>query len=196
MYARVNRVEGRPERVDDAIAWWREHIAPAHSPGRAGAIMLVDRQTGAGVGIGLWESREAMERSEAGNKETLREAQRDVGTQNAVVEHYEIVSHLGADKGTGMARVARFDGSRDDRDAGTAWWNQNVGGWWQSQPGCQGALLLADRESGKRISMTLWESAEALRASQSAANQLTSTGTQALDLRLLGVEVYEVVGWV
>ncbi len=196
MYARVNRVEGRPERIDDAIAWWREHIAPAHSPGRAGAILLIDRQTGAGVGIGLWDSREAMERSEAGNQETLREAQRDVGTQGAVVEHYEVVEHVGADKGAGAARVTWIEGTPNRLDESVQWWRENVGSWWQRQAGGQGALLLVDRATGKSISITLWESEQALLASEAAGSQVRNAGAQALDMRVLGVERYEVAGWV
>ncbi|MFN8473424.1 MAG: hypothetical protein U0822_14635 [Anaerolineae bacterium] len=196
MYARVNRVEGRPERVDEAIAWWREHIAAHSAPDRAGAIMLVDRQTGAGVGIGLWDSQQAMERTEAGNNDSLREAQRDVGTQGAVIEHYEVVEHRGAEKGTGAARLTWFEDLPDQNDTAIAWWRENIAEWWQSQPGGQGAWLLLDRNTGRGISMTLWESEGARQASEEAGSQTRSAASQALDMRILGVGRYEVAGWV
>ncbi|MFN8483765.1 MAG: antibiotic biosynthesis monooxygenase [Anaerolineae bacterium] len=196
MYARVNRIEGRPERLDDAIAWWREHIAEAHNTRRAGAVLLIDRQTGAGIGIGLWNSREDMEGTEAGNKEDLREAQRVVGTEGVVIEHYEVADRRGAEKGTGAARLNWFEGSPGQTDTAIAWWRENIAELWRSQPGGQGAWLLLDRDSGRGISMTLWESDEARQATEDANTQTRSAAAQALDMRILGVERYEVAGWV
>jgi heme-degrading monooxygenase HmoA len=58
--------------------------------------------------------------------------------------------------------------------------------------GFQGVYFLVDRQSGKGLSITLWESEEAMRASEDAANQLRSESAEASGEEILGVERYEV----
>ena len=66
MYARVATFEGDPSKVDDAIAMVRSMVEGPVAPGLEGAkmLMLVDRQTGKGVGVTLFESEEAMRRGD------------------------------------------------------------------------------------------------------------------------------------
>jgi hypothetical protein len=63
MYARVATFESRPENVDDAIAMIRAQVESDETPlGLEGAkmLMLVNRETGKGVGVSLFESEDAM----------------------------------------------------------------------------------------------------------------------------------------
>jgi hypothetical protein len=65
MYARVATFESDPSRVDDAIALVREQVESGETPeGLEGArmLMLVDRETGKGVGVTLFDTEEAMRR--------------------------------------------------------------------------------------------------------------------------------------
>ena len=59
MYARVATFESDPARVDDAINMVRAEVESGDTPpGLQGAkmLMLVDRQSGKGIGITLFES--------------------------------------------------------------------------------------------------------------------------------------------
>ena len=66
MYARVATFDGDPAKVDDAIAMVRSTVEGEVPPGLEGAkmLMLVDRQTGKGLGITLFESKDAMQRGD------------------------------------------------------------------------------------------------------------------------------------
>jgi hypothetical protein len=66
VYARVATFESDPADVDQAIEMVRGEVAGATPPGLEGAkmMMLVDRKTGKGVGITLFESEEAMRRGD------------------------------------------------------------------------------------------------------------------------------------
>ena len=67
MYARVATFESDPAQVDDAIARVRSEVESNETPpGLEGAkmLMLVNRETGKGVGITLFESEEAMQRGD------------------------------------------------------------------------------------------------------------------------------------
>ena len=51
---------------------------------------------------------------------------------------------------------------------------------------------LADRQTGKTLGVTFWESEEALRASEEAANSLREESAEAMSDMIAGVERYEV----
>jgi heme-degrading monooxygenase HmoA len=58
--------------------------------------------------------------------------------------------------------------------------------------GFSGAHFLVDRESGKAISITLWDDEEALNASRQKADELRQQGTSAGGGSIESVEHYEV----
>ena len=62
MYARVATFESDPSRIDDAIDLVRSTVAGETPAGLEGArmLMLVDRTSGKGLGITLFESEDAM----------------------------------------------------------------------------------------------------------------------------------------
>jgi hypothetical protein len=67
MYARVATFQSDPSKIDDAIAMVRSEVQSGNTPpGLEGAkmLMLVDRESGKGVGITLFESEEAMRRGD------------------------------------------------------------------------------------------------------------------------------------
>ena len=66
MYARIATFESDPAAVDDAIEMVRSEVSGGTPPGLEGAkmMMLVDRQTGKGLGVTLFEDEEAMRRGD------------------------------------------------------------------------------------------------------------------------------------
>ena len=60
MYARVTTIQISPYRLDEAIGTLREQVAPAmqQQDGFKGYLMFVDRSTGKGINITLWEGEE------------------------------------------------------------------------------------------------------------------------------------------
>ena len=67
MYARIATFESDPATVDDAISMVRGEVESGETPpGLEGAkmLMLVNRETGKGLGVTLFESEEAMRRGD------------------------------------------------------------------------------------------------------------------------------------
>jgi hypothetical protein len=67
MYARVAAFESDPANVDDAIGMVRTQVESGETPaGLEGAkmLMLVNRETGKGLDVTLFESEEAMRRGD------------------------------------------------------------------------------------------------------------------------------------
>jgi heme-degrading monooxygenase HmoA len=62
----------------------------------------------------------------------------------------------------------------------------------EMDPGFKGIIALTDRQSGKLLGITFWESEEAMRATEQDANQLREESAEAGGGTVAGVERYEV----
>ncbi|HVD55289.1 MAG TPA: hypothetical protein VNC17_00490 [Thermoleophilaceae bacterium] len=89
MYARIATFESDPAKVDEAIEMVRGEVESGDTPqGLEGAkmLMLVDRQTGKGLGVTLFESEEAMRRGD----EALNAMSPGSSESRTSVEFYEV----------------------------------------------------------------------------------------------------------
>jgi hypothetical protein len=88
MYARVATFESDPAKVDDAIAMVRSEVEGDVPYGLEGAkmLMLVNRESGKGVGITLFESEEAMRRGD----QALNEMNPGNTERRTSVEFFEV----------------------------------------------------------------------------------------------------------
>ncbi|MDQ1608430.1 MAG: hypothetical protein QOE16_1162 [Microbacteriaceae bacterium] len=59
-------------------------------------------------------------------------------------------------------------------------------------PGCRGVYFLNGTESDKALSITLWDTEEALTASQQAANVIRADTSREQNIEILEVEEFEV----
>jgi heme-degrading monooxygenase HmoA len=93
MFARVNILQGPPDRVEDGIRDVRERILPAakQMEGYQGILLLVDRSTGKAMGITLWETEEARKASEEAADRLRGESADATGGQIVDVQRYEVV---------------------------------------------------------------------------------------------------------
>jgi hypothetical protein len=92
MYARVATFESDPGNVDAAIETVRESVESDAVPaGLEGAkmLMLIDRASGKGVGITLFESEEAMTRGDA----ALNAMDPGATERRTSVEFFEVPVH-------------------------------------------------------------------------------------------------------
>jgi len=96
MFARVTITEGSPAGIDAAIRFMRETVLPQARSMRGfkGAYLLVDRKTGKGMGIALWETEADLNDStEAANRLRAQYVQ-EATAQPPKVEVYEVAVQL------------------------------------------------------------------------------------------------------
>jgi hypothetical protein len=89
VYARVATFESDSAKVDDAINMVRAEVEAGNTPtGLEGAkmLMLVNRESGKGLGITLFESEEAMRRGD----EALNAMSPGASERRTSVEFYEV----------------------------------------------------------------------------------------------------------
>ena len=91
MYARVATFESDPAKVDEAIAMIRDEVSGDTPPGLEGAkmLMLVNRETGKGLGVTLFETEEAMRRGD----EALNAMNPGSTERRVSVEFFEVPVH-------------------------------------------------------------------------------------------------------
>jgi len=92
MHARVATFQGDPANVDEAIDRVRGEVqAGTPPPGLEDAkmLMLVDRQSGNGLGVTLFESEEAMRRGD----EALNAMNPGAAGSRTSVQFYEVPVH-------------------------------------------------------------------------------------------------------
>ncbi len=89
MYARVATFDSDPAKVDDAINMVRDEVQSGNTPdGLEGAkmLMLVNRETGKGLGVTLFENEEAMRRGD----EALNAMSPGATERRTSVDFYEV----------------------------------------------------------------------------------------------------------
>jgi hypothetical protein len=89
MYARVATFDSDPAKVDDAIEMVRGEVESGNTPpGLEGAkmLMLVNRESGQGLGVTLFESEEAMRRGD----EALNAMSPGASESRTSVKFYEV----------------------------------------------------------------------------------------------------------
>ena len=90
------------------------------------------------------------------------------------------------------ARISTLEGSPEHIDEGLRQVRENVLPQIRQQEGFEGMVALADRQTGKTLGITFWESEEALKASEEAADRLREDSAEAMSDTIAAVERYEV----
>ena len=90
MYARVATFEGDPANVDEAISQVRSNVESGNRPpgleGATGMMMLVNRESGKGMGVVFFDSEEELRRGD----EALNNMNPGGGGRRTSVDIYEV----------------------------------------------------------------------------------------------------------
>jgi len=193
MHARVAAFENRDmSRVDELTAIVRERIASGRDiPGARHALMLVDRQGGRALGITLFESAAAIQKAAPDFERMGDEIPESLRGRRTSVETYEVtIEDIGP--GVQAARISTLEGPPESIEPGIAYIKEQVVPSMTDITGYRGILGLVDRAAGRAKSISFWDSAESLRASEERANEIRSEAAEALNERIIGVERFEV----
>ena len=91
-----------------------------------------------------------------------------------------------------FARMSTLEGPPEQMDEGLRYVREQVLPRMQQQDGFKGFIALGERQSGKLIGVSLWESEQAMQASEEAGDRTRSDAAQAVSGTVAGVERYEV----
>jgi heme-degrading monooxygenase HmoA len=96
VYARVVRGEIPTDRLDEAIRLWQESVGPSakRQSGFRGARLMVDRNAGKVLSIGLWESEPKVWESVGWNQEQIAKFAALFSGPPTVEEDYELAAEI------------------------------------------------------------------------------------------------------
>ena len=91
-----------------------------------------------------------------------------------------------------FARVSTFQGPPDQTAEGIRVAREQILPAAKLMDGFKGIYLLYDRESGKSLSVTLWETEADMRVSKEAASRVRTQSAETSGEKVVNVERYEV----
>ena len=198
MFLRATRVQTPPDKVNDAIKNFETNILKGlrSAPGNQGALLLVNRQTGEGVGVTYWESAKALANSEQIGTQSRTQSVKSVpGSQIVNVERGElmIMDRVAAPKAGSFIRLTTANGDPDKLDAAIVHLRNQVLPLLRAQKGYRATIASVDRMSGRFSASTVWDTKADLDASESKiagprAEVAKAAGAGAHDVQ---VEIFE-----
>lgn len=90
------------------------------------------------------------------------------------------------------ARVSTYEGSTEDYDASVDKMKSDIAPQVRAMAGSAGLLSMIDRNTGQSLSITLWDSEDAMVSSREAANQVRSQAATSTGSTIINVAEYEV----
>jgi heme-degrading monooxygenase HmoA len=171
MFLRATRVQTPPDKVNEAIKNFETNILKGlrSAPGNQGVSLLVNRQTGAGIGITYWESAKALAASEQIGTQSRTQTVKNVpGSQIVNVERAElmIMDRVAEPKEGSFVRVVTANGDPEKLDAGIVHIRNHVLPLLKAQQGYRATIAAVDRQSGRITVSTVWDSKANLDASE------------------------------
>ena len=192
MYVRVARFEGRDASMTDELISRVRDVGPSSVPEAKGSLGLFDRERGSALGITFFDSEEAIRNSEQAFDDMAQHFPPEMRGRRTSVDVYEVLMFEGHPERAKAARVSTLEGSPANIDDSVDKVKSETASKVRELKGNVGMIGYADRNSGRVMLITLWESPDALRQSEQQANQLREQAAQSGDQRIANVDRYEV----
>jgi heme-degrading monooxygenase HmoA len=195
MFVRVSRGSLPADRIDQGIANFQQTTLPslATQPGFLGGLVMVDRSTGAVRAMSYWEDEAAMRGSEAMAAETRAQAAQEIGAQVSEPERYELVvsERVVAPHPNVFVRVNDVHGSIEHIDDLLDFARQQVLAALKTQHGWLALQLMVNRQNGRSLLMSVWDSAASREGSEAAIRLLREQGGMTAGASSVDVSLYE-----
>jgi hypothetical protein len=194
VYARSTTIHGRPESVDEAIAFCRDEVLPMcrELPGCVGLSMIVDRGSGRCITTTSWDSLESM-RATTTQLQPIRQRAAEILSGTLEVTEWEIAvmhrDHRSADGACTRVTWLRGDPAAIDRSADV--FKLAIMPEMETFDGFCGVSFLINRETGMAVTSVAFDSRAALEGSRDQASALRARGTAEARLEIMEVAEFE-----
>jgi heme-degrading monooxygenase HmoA len=197
MFLRLTKIEGTPEQIEPALAHYREQVVPRvrNLPGFVGAAVHVDRRTGTRLGLSMWETEEALRGSEQVSQAVRTDMVPATSGRVIEVDQFELLlqERNGPPKPGAFNRTNDIQGSPGQIDAALEFVRGQVVPTPKEQRGFRSVFMWANRQTGRVLVTSMWDSAADRQASDAALGELRQQGGQLAGAQQVKVEEYESV---
>jgi quinol monooxygenase YgiN len=196
MYARSTTVRGNPQSLDDAIAYLRDEVMPAvqELEGCVGMSMMCDRDSGRCIATTAWETEEAMHDSES-RLHDMRQRYAELLGGRPEVQEWEIaVLHRAHRAPEGAcSRVIWSRGDPTDVERAMDAFRMAMLPRIEELPGFCSVSMLVDRENGRSVTATAYESRDAMDRASDTARSMREDFTGQMGGEITEVAEFELV---
>jgi hypothetical protein len=193
MWVRVATFEGGDtEKLDQLMD---ERMSSGEMPppeGMQTVLILDDKDAKKRKFLAFFDGRDALEAAEAGFDRQGDTIPEEIRGKRTSVHYYDVVVYDGDVEGAKAARVSLLEGSPESIDAGLEKTRADTLPKVRAISGNVGAIGLADRDNGRVSMITLWDSADSMRASAQEADQLRQRTADVSDQKIANVAQYDV----
>lgn len=195
MFIRGSRLKVPGDRIDDIVAFFTEKVVSEakQQDGNRGAVLLVDRSNGVAWGLTYWDSEAALKSSEYVGTSLRTAAAAAVGATIEEVDRLEIVVQeraAPARAGT-FVRVNDAQGDPSRIEDAIRYIRETAVPAVRGLKGFRALLFSVNRQSGRGIITSVWETLDDLKASESAVAPLREQAKSAAGTTTMKVEIYE-----
>lgn len=196
MYARSTTIPASESAIDAGIDYVRDKVQPAlmQLDGFVGLSMMADRASGMCIATSSWRDAAAMHASKS-QAQLVRSRAAEILGGSPVVEEWEIaVMHREqASHGGAWVRSAWLQTGLDRVDDAIDTYRMVALPQIEELDGFCSASFLVDRNSGRAVSSTCFQSRAAMQSSREAGNRIRASGTEQARATVLEVDEFELV---
>ena len=187
MYARSTSIRGNLSNLDAGIAYVRDEVMPSikQTDGCVGLSLLADRESGRCIVATAWVDEEAMRATAAEDRTVQHRLIHTLGGEHADVQEWEIaVLHRERPAGDGAGAQVTWARTPPNHlnellDA----YRHNLMPRLQQLMGFDSLSMLVDRRTGRTVSVTAFETRDALALVRKQAKHLREQFAQAMGAR-------------
>ena len=195
MYARVMTIQLPSDRLEEFVRHVRERSVPTMQglAGFTNVHVLVNRERGTAAFVSMFESEEALRRSESQAAQDRTHLLEQMGASDPTVAQYEVAVAEGSGDQARAARVTTLRNAPERIDQTVQQYRELVVPRLQEHPPIRGLRLLVNRATGACLAVALWESMEAMHATEEVARGQRDRAQQASGTEFTSVDRYEIV---
>lgn len=193
MWVRVATFEGGDtEKLDKLMG---ERMSSGEMPppeGMSSVLILDDKGAKKRKFLAFFDNRDALEAAEAGFDQQGDTIPEEIRGKRTSVHYYDVPIYDGEIGAAKAARISLMEGSPESIDPGLDKARGETLPKVRAIDGNVGAIGLADRDNGRVSMITLWDSAESMRASAQEADQLRQRTADMSEQKIANVALYDV----
>jgi heme-degrading monooxygenase HmoA len=194
MFARVTWFQTAADRIDDGVEAFRQQAAPGLSAllGNVGAVLLVDRGTGAGAAVSYWDSLESLQASEDAAVTLRAQTATEGGMTIGDIDRFEVIlqERIAPPAANTFVRVNDFQASPDKVNDVVNLVRDTMPTL-KAQKGFRAVLVGANRQTGRMFISSVWETAADREASDAAVKERRGQIAQVAGAADVKVDLYE-----
>ncbi len=196
MFARITWGQVAVDRLDDVATTLRPAIdSLTHLDGYLGIAVLANRTTGAAAVIAYWDSLEAMQASESAASTARAMVQGGPVLEVKEVDRFEFVlqDRVAPPMANTFVRVTDARAAPEKLDDMVTFVRGRVMPVMKAQSGFRAASVVVNRETGRFLAATVWNTAADREASEAAVAPLREEGREIGAAPSTSVERYEAI---